>query len=117
MILLGGFIEMHDRMEKPNERERLSKIGDAAFERNKIKAVYEAPLLEGESGPERKARLKNALRERAQLGGLLVKAGLRGEVSVVLLGGLVELVETLEKTKERSRLAAIGRAAFEIEDE
>jgi hypothetical protein len=30
-VLLGGLVELAKRLEEPGERERLRKIGDAAF--------------------------------------------------------------------------------------
>ena len=54
-------------------------------------------------------------REKIQLGGLIVKVGLRDENKDALLGGLVELAELLKNPKERSRLAAIGEDKFRAE--
>ena len=47
-------------------------------------------------------------REKIQLGGLIVKVGLRDEDKDALLGGLIELAETLQNPKERARLAVLG---------
>ena len=51
-------------------------------------------------------------REKIQLGGLIVKVGLRDEDKNALLGGLIELAEALENPKERLRLKAIGKVTF-----
>ncbi|MBW8302267.1 MAG: type IV conjugative transfer system coupling protein TraD [Hydrogenophaga sp.] len=52
-------------------------------------------------------------REKIALGGLIVKAGLRFEKRVVLLGALIELNQRLNSNEhERSRLAMIGAKAF-----
>ena len=51
-------------------------------------------------------------REKIQLGGLIVKVGLRDEDKDALLGGLIELAEALENPKERLRLKAIGKVTF-----
>ena len=49
----------------------------------------------------------------SQLGGLIVKAGLRYEKRAVLLGALIELRRRLSNDEaERTRLAAIGTEAF-----
>jgi hypothetical protein len=50
--------------------------------------------------------------EKIALGGLIVKAGLRGAAKAVLLGGLLELAGRLEDHEERERLRKIGDAAF-----
>jgi len=52
-------------------------------------------------------------REKIQLGGLIVKVGLRDEDKDALLGGLIELAEALENPKERLRLKAIGKVIFD----
>lgn len=54
-------------------------------------------------------------REKIQLGGLIVKVGLRDEDKDALLGGLIELAETLQNPKERARLAVLGTEKFETE--
>jgi len=54
-------------------------------------------------------------REKIQLGGLIVKAGLRDEDKNALLGGLVELAQALQIPKERLRLKTIGKELFEHE--
>lgn len=54
-------------------------------------------------------------REKIQLGGLIVKAGLRNEDKDALLGGLVELAETLQNSKARTRLIKIGKENFEAD--
>ncbi|KQZ91762.1 type IV conjugative transfer system coupling protein TraD [Rhizobium lemnae] len=56
---------------------------------------------------------KKDTREKIELGGLIVKAGLRFEKRAVLLGALVELSSRLKAdTGERLRLATIGAEAF-----
>ena len=58
------------------------------------------------------ARRKDA-REKIELGGLIVKAGLRYEGRALLLGALIELGERLRADEsERHRLTAIGAEAF-----
>lgn len=56
---------------------------------------------------------KKDTREKIELGGLIVKAGLRMEKRAVLLGALTELANRLAcDASERSRLAAIGEERF-----
>lgn len=56
---------------------------------------------------------KKDTREKIELGGLIVKAGLRYEKRAVLLGALMELGRRLKNdAAERDRLAAIGTTAF-----
>jgi hypothetical protein len=50
--------------------------------------------------------------EKISLGGLIVKAGMRGTAKAVLLGGLLELARRLEDPRERERLRMIGDEAF-----
>lgn len=58
------------------------------------------------------ARKKDA-REKIELGGLIVKAGLRHEKRALLLGALIDLSQRLRgDANERSRLTAIGVEAF-----
>ncbi|WP_065376478.1 conjugal transfer protein TraD [Ensifer adhaerens] len=58
------------------------------------------------------ARRKDT-REKIELGGLIVKAGLRYETRALLLGALIELGERLQlDERERPRLTAIGAEAF-----
>lgn len=58
------------------------------------------------------ARKKDA-REKIELGGLIVKAGLRYERRAVLLGALLELAGRLKADGgERARLTLIGAEAF-----
>ena len=58
------------------------------------------------------ARKKDA-REKIELGGLIVKAGLRYERRAVLFGALVELQRRLKADQgERARLTLIGAEAF-----
>ncbi|MBU0832338.1 MAG: conjugal transfer protein TraD [Alphaproteobacteria bacterium] len=57
---------------------------------------------------------KQDTREKIELGGLVVKAGLRLEKRAVLLGALVELAERLRNApEERARLTAIGAKIFD----
>lgn len=56
---------------------------------------------------------KKETREKIELGGLIVKAGLRYEKRAMLLGALIELRERIKAdTGERARLMAIGAEAF-----
>lgn len=56
---------------------------------------------------------KKDAREKIELGGLIVKAGLRFEQRAILLGALVELRHRLESDAgERARLSAIGAEVF-----
>ncbi|GCA50118.1 conjugal transfer protein TraD [Sinorhizobium sp. KGO-5] len=60
---------------------------------------------------------KKDTREKIELGGLIVKAGLRYEKRALLLGALIELSQRL-KTDEtvRPRLLAIGAEAFKTDE-
>jgi carbohydrate-selective porin OprB len=61
---------------------------------------------------------KKDTREKIELGGLIVKAGLRYERRAVIFGALVELRERLKSDREeRSRLTMIGAGAFSDETE
>ncbi|WP_159952357.1 type IV conjugative transfer system coupling protein TraD [Rhizobium sp. 18065] len=61
---------------------------------------------------------KKDTRDKIELGGLIVKAGLRFEKRALLLGALTELRERLQSDdSERSRLTAIGTEAFRNEDD
>ena len=56
---------------------------------------------------------KKDTREKIQLGGLIVKAGLRYEKRALLLGMLIDAAERARASEvERQRLAAIGEKAF-----
>lgn len=56
---------------------------------------------------------KKDTREKIELGGLIVKAGLRYEKRAILLGALIELDRRLKSDEpERMRLAGIGAEAF-----
>ncbi|MCW0001796.1 type IV conjugative transfer system coupling protein TraD [Pararhizobium sp. YC-54] len=56
---------------------------------------------------------KKDTREKIELGGLIVKAGLRYEKRALLLGALIELSQRIKGDEsERSRLLAIGAEAF-----
>jgi len=60
---------------------------------------------------------KKDTREKIELGGLIVKAGLRFEKRALLLGALIELQQRLKwDDSERNRLAIIGAGAFGHED-
>ena len=61
---------------------------------------------------------KKETREKIELGGLIVKAGLRYEKRAMLLGALIELRERIKAdTGERARLMAIGAGAFGTESD
>jgi hypothetical protein len=61
---------------------------------------------------------KKDTREKIELGGLIVKAGLRYEKRALLLGALVELNRRLKVGEgERERLIAIGAEAFGDDNE
>ncbi|EKF61622.1 conjugal transfer protein TraD [Agrobacterium albertimagni AOL15] len=63
-------------------------------------------------GETSEARKKDT-RDKIELGGLIVKAGLRLEKRALLLGALIELNERLKADeRERARLTAIGVKAF-----
>jgi hypothetical protein len=56
-------------------------------------------------------------RDKIELGGLIVKAGLRYEKRALLLGALIELMHRLKTDEnERIRLTAIGAGAFGHDD-
>jgi hypothetical protein len=55
---------------------------------------------------------KRDTREKIQLGGLIVKAGLRSADRAVILGALVDLSRRVDNQKEWARLRAIGKAAL-----
>ena len=56
---------------------------------------------------------KKDTREKIQLGGLIVKAGLRNEDRAVILGALLDAVARLGDAAERARLKTMGKAMFE----
>lgn len=61
---------------------------------------------------------KKDTREKIELGGLIVKAGLRHEKRALLLGALIDVSRRLKsEDTERSRLLAIGVEAFGKSDE
>ncbi|WP_112963882.1 type IV conjugative transfer system coupling protein TraD [Agrobacterium sp. fls2-241-TYG-188a] len=61
---------------------------------------------------------KKDTRDKIELGGLIVKAGLRFEKRALLLGALIDLQKRLKSDdNERSRLTAIGAEAFGNEGE
>ncbi|MBB4103125.1 type IV conjugative transfer system coupling protein TraD [Allorhizobium borbori] len=61
---------------------------------------------------------KKDTRDKIELGGLIVKAGLRFEKRALLLGALIDLQMRLKSDdSERSRLTAIGAEAFGDEGE
>jgi hypothetical protein len=61
---------------------------------------------------------KKDTREKIELGGLIVKAGLRYEKRALLLGALVDLGRKLEFDEgERARLIAIGAEVFNNDHE
>ncbi|MBN7807749.1 MULTISPECIES: type IV conjugative transfer system coupling protein TraD [Agrobacterium] len=56
---------------------------------------------------------KKDTREKIELGGLIVKAGLRYEKRALLLGALLDTARRIKGDEsERSRLTAIGVEAF-----
>jgi hypothetical protein len=61
---------------------------------------------------------KKDTRDKIELGGLIIKAGLRFEKRALLLGALIDLRTRLKSDdSERSRLTAIGVEAFGNEGE
>ena len=61
---------------------------------------------------------KKDTRDKIELGGLIVKAGLRFEKRALLLGALIDLQQRLKSDdNERARLTAIGAEAFGNEGE
>jgi len=61
---------------------------------------------------------KKDTREKIQLGGLIVKAGLRYEKRALLLGMLIDAAQRARGSEaERERLLAIGAKAFSDEPE
>ena len=55
---------------------------------------------------------KRDTREKIQLGGLIVKAGLRSADRAVILGALIDLARRSDNQSEWVRLRLIGKAAF-----
>jgi hypothetical protein len=56
---------------------------------------------------------KKDTREKIELGGLIVKSGLRYEMRALLLGALMDIARRIKGDEsERSRLTAIGLEAF-----
>ncbi|WP_348271712.1 conjugal transfer protein TraD [Mesorhizobium sp. Root102] len=55
---------------------------------------------------------KRDTREKIQLGGLVVKAGLRTADRAVILGALIDAARRMDKQSELARLRAVGKAAF-----
>jgi hypothetical protein len=56
---------------------------------------------------------KKDTREKIELGGLIVKAGMRYEKRALLLGALIDLNHRLKRDDvERARLLVIGTEAF-----
>ncbi|WP_152499421.1 conjugal transfer protein TraD [Labrenzia sp. THAF82] len=55
---------------------------------------------------------KKDARQKIQLGGLIVKAGLRETDKAILLGILTDAAKRLGERNERDRWRAIGKAAF-----
>ncbi len=55
---------------------------------------------------------KEDARHKIQLGGLIIKAGLGDEDTLLLYGALVELADALGNPGERERLMTRGRRAF-----
>lgn len=61
---------------------------------------------------EKVADRRKDAREKIELGGLLVKAGLRAESKAALYGGIMELAESMKDADEKKRLEAKGRPAL-----
>jgi hypothetical protein len=55
---------------------------------------------------------KRDTRDKIQLGGLIVKAGLRSADRAVILGALLDAARRMSDEKERARLHMIGKDAF-----
>ncbi|WP_195822482.1 conjugal transfer protein TraD [Roseobacter sp. MH60115] len=55
---------------------------------------------------------KKDTRQKIELGGLIIKAGIGDVDRLALYGGLVELAEKLEKSEEHNRLERRGRREF-----
>lgn len=61
---------------------------------------------------------KKDTREKIELGGLIVKAGLRHEKRALLLGALIDAARRFKGDEgERSRLTAIGAENFGNDDQ
>ncbi|MDH6268252.1 hypothetical protein M2360_003657 [Rhizobium sp. SG_E_25_P2] len=61
---------------------------------------------------------KKDTREKIQLGGLIVKAGLRYEKRALLLGALIDIARRIKGDDgERSRLTKLGVEAFDNDDQ
>ncbi|MBY3143603.1 type IV conjugative transfer system coupling protein TraD [Rhizobium laguerreae] len=61
---------------------------------------------------------KKDTREKIELGGLIVKAGLRYEKRALLLGALIDAARRIKgDDTERSRITAIGVEAFGNDDQ
>ncbi|TAX02010.1 type IV conjugative transfer system coupling protein TraD (plasmid) [Rhizobium leguminosarum] len=61
---------------------------------------------------------KKDTREKIELGGLIVKAGLRYEKRALLLGALVDIARRIKGDDgERPRLTAVGVEAFANDDQ
>ncbi|MFB9952541.1 type IV conjugative transfer system coupling protein TraD [Rhizobium puerariae] len=61
---------------------------------------------------------KKDTREKIELGGLIVKAGMRYEKRALLLGALIDVAQRIDGDEsERSRLTAIGVEAFGNDDQ
>lgn len=67
-------------------------------------------------GQQQAARKKDA-REKIQLGGLIVKAGLRFEKRAVVFGLLLEGKKRLNDPRERARLFDLGAAGLRTDGE
>ena len=55
---------------------------------------------------------KQDAREKIELGGLIVKAGLRETDRAIVLGGLMELAQRISDPEEGERLRRIGTKAL-----
>jgi hypothetical protein len=60
----------------------------------------------------RQEERKRDTREKIQLGGLVIKAGLKNQDKALILGALIDATERIRDVTEFARLLAIGNAAF-----
>lgn len=61
---------------------------------------------------------KKDTREKIELGGLIVKAGMRYEKRALLLGALIDAARRIKGDEgERARLTAVGVEAFRNDDQ
>lgn len=60
---------------------------------------------------------KRETRSKIQLGGLVIKAGLRDHDKALILGALIDAAERIRDQAEAARLLAIGKASFRNDTE